>query len=316
MTNLPTLRRWPTETISRPESTSATPPSWSAEGDSLEDRPGEQHREHRLEREQHRGQRRRQARERDRDQQPADHLRAQRQQQQVALRGPAGRPVQVADHKPDRNGGEARDESRIEERAGGPALVAIARAEHEQEARVRDRGQDPERHAEARVAAVGAVLEGSRDEDDADKSNRDRRNRAVRRPLAQDRPGEQANENDLQVAEHRRETGADLLDPLVPGDQIDGEEHPGEPGQPALLQRPRPVAPVFELRQHPEQRHRIEAAKDRARRGRDVRDAEEDPRERDRNGADERGQDRPVVEPPGHFGQASDEPSPAAVLSR
>ncbi len=72
--------------------------------------------------------------------------------------------------------------------------------------------------------------------------------------LAEKRPGEQADQDDLQVAEHRREAGADLLDALVPGDQVDREEETGEPGQPALLDRPRPVTPVLPAREQPEQR--------------------------------------------------------------
>src|SRR5215217_4440756 len=55
--------------------------------------------------------------------------------------------------------------------------------------------------------------------------------------------------HDLQVPEHGREPRADLLDPLVPGDQVDREEHAREPGERPLLQRPRAVAAPLEPRE-------------------------------------------------------------------
>src|SRR5439155_22315278 len=105
---------------------------------------------------------------------------------------------------------------------------------------------------------------------------RDRRQRSVGRPLAEDRPREHADEDDLEVAEHRREPGAYLLDALVPGDEVDREEEPGEPGERALAQRPGAVAPVLEPGQRPEHGQRVEAAEDGAGRRRDVRDPKED----------------------------------------
>jgi hypothetical protein len=48
--------------------------------------------------------------------------------------------------------------------------------------------------------------------------------RRAMRPLAQDRPGEQPDHDDLRVAEHRRKAGSDLLDAVVPQDEVGCEE--------------------------------------------------------------------------------------------
>ena len=54
---------------------------------------------------------------------------------------------------------------------------------------------------------------------------RQRGERCARDALAADEPGEQRHDDDLEVAEHGREAGADVLDRVVPDDQVDGEEH-------------------------------------------------------------------------------------------
>ena len=119
----------------------------------------------------------------------------------------------------------------------------------------------------------------------------------LRRPLAEEHPREQPDEDDLDVPEHGREPGADLVDGVVPEDQVGREEDACDPGVDPRLDRPRPPAPLLVEGRDPEQRQRPDAAVERAGRGRDVRDAVEDPGERDRHRADEHGDRRPAREP-------------------
>jgi hypothetical protein len=97
------------------------------------------------------------------------------------------------------------------------------------------------------------------------------------RPLAQQEPGEQADEDDLGVAEDGREPCADLLDAVVPEDEVSGEERAGDPRKPHRTSTLPSVAPCLEPRQQPERRKCEDAPVERARRGGDVCEAEEDP---------------------------------------
>ena len=58
------------------------------------------------------------------------------------------------------------------------------------------------------------------------------------RPLAEESPREEADEDHLCVAEDGREAGPDLLDGVVPEDEIDREECAGEPGEHTHTPRP------------------------------------------------------------------------------
>src|SRR5581483_5648038 len=91
----------------------------------------------------------------------------------------------------------------------------------------------------------------------------------------------------LRVAEHGREPRADEVDRPVPEDEVGGEEEPGHPRVAALPQRPPSPAALLVARDEEERWQREQAAEERARRGRRVREAEEDPREREGERSDE-----------------------------
>ena len=143
----------------------AAPSSWPVRGRLVEQQRGEEDRAERLEGEHHRAERGGQARERDRDQQPAEDLRAEREHDQPAGRAERRRQVEVAG---DRAVDAAADRGRqrgVEERTGRSAQVTARLAQREQEPRVRDAGQHPEDRPERRVRTVRALLEDAGDED-------------------------------------------------------------------------------------------------------------------------------------------------------
>ena len=151
----------------------------------------------------------------------------------------AGREVEVAEDEADRDDADRAGERRVVERAGNPAPLAGSPAQREQEARVRDPGEQAVDRAELRVAPVRPALEHSGDEDDPDHRDRDREQRVPGRALAKDRPRQEADEHDLRVAENGREAGAHVLDRVVPEDEVGREEDAADPGRAA--QRPRDV---------------------------------------------------------------------------
>jgi hypothetical protein len=107
-------------------------------------------------------------------------------------------------------------------------------------------------------------------------SDGDGEKRRTVRPLVEDEPREEADEHDLRVAEHGREPGADLVDRVVPEDEVGGEEQAREPRERARPQRAAaPAAPLPEG-DRPQRRKRPQAAEERAGRRRDVREAKED----------------------------------------
>ena len=48
---------------------------------------------------------------------------------------------------------------------------------------------------------------------------------AAGRTLGQHRPGDERHEHDLDVGQHGGQPGADVLDRVVPEDEVGGEEH-------------------------------------------------------------------------------------------
>src|SRR5919108_844774 len=116
------------------------------------------------------------------------------------------------------------------------------------------------------------------------------------RPLAQEEPREQSYEDDLRITEDGGEAGPDLLDAVVPEDQVGGEERSGDPCE---RERAAPLAAValaLPPREQPERREGKDAAVERAGRRGDVGEAEENARERNRYRADEHGQYRPLAD--------------------
>ena len=79
------------------------------------------------------------------------------------------------------------------------------------------------------------------------------------RPLGEHRPRHKRHEHDLYVREHGREAGADVVDRVVPEDQVGGEEDSGGHGDAALGPRPPPEPSILEPRQEAEDRQRERA---------------------------------------------------------
>ena len=109
----------------------------------------EQHRADRLDRQRDRGQRGRQARQRDGDQQPAEHLRGEGEHDEPAVRGPGRHEVDLADREAGDRGHDRGDGRGVEQRAGRAAQVGAALAQHEDEARVGEPGEDAEQRRRA-----------------------------------------------------------------------------------------------------------------------------------------------------------------------
>ena len=101
--------------------------------------------------------------------------------------------------------------------------------EREQEARVRDGGEQAEEDAEGGIAAVGIGSERAGDEDDADEHDRNGSHDPGAGPLREQQPGRDRHEHDLDVPEHRGQAGADSGDRVVPQNQVGGEETRPQP---------------------------------------------------------------------------------------
>src|SRR5207253_3913229 len=151
-------------------------------------------------------------------------------------------------------------ERRREQRARRAAQIAATRAQDEQEAGVGDSRQHTEERTELRVRTVCPVLEHPGDEEDSEADDRNRSQRRALRALSEECPREQTHEHDLRVAEHRRESGADLLDRVVPEDEVGGEESPCQPRKEHGPAWALAVAAVLEPREEPERRQRPDPA--------------------------------------------------------
>jgi len=111
------------------------------------------------------------------------------------------------------------------------------------EAGVEDRCTDPEDHALRRVGAVGPGADKPSDERHAENiagsANRSERSGT----FSQQRPGQQGDKENLQVAEDCGKAGADGGDGVRPQHEITGKEQPrtaGEPPRPPCHALPRP----------------------------------------------------------------------------
>ncbi len=233
-------------------------------------------------------------RQRDRDQQPAEHLRGQRQQDQPPVRRPRRDQVEPAGDGAEQRADERADRGGIEQRPGHPSEVAGAVPQHEQEPGVRDGRPDPEQHAEPGVLAVGVRADHTRDEHHSHEHDRNRGDQPCARSLAQQPPGDEADDDHLQVAEHRGDARADGGDRVVPEHQVDREENPCAGGDPPLAGRPTTESAVLAQHQQAEHRKRVEAAERRCRRGLDVGEPDQGGRGRDARGPRGGGEDRPV----------------------
>ena len=222
----------------------AAPRSWSARGRLAEDQRREQHRADRLERERDRRHDGGQPRQRDRDQQPAEHLRAEREQDQPALRRPARRPSRGRPQaRPIERAADRR--ARASRRSSGPGRPDDAAAALPQ----RRAGSPstpapvsiPKTAPSGRVRAVRALLQRARDEDDADAGRPGSTTSDPR--LGRSRSSSHASsadEHDLQCSRARSRAPAPTCSiALCQKIEVGGEERARDPGEVVRARGPR-----------------------------------------------------------------------------
>ena len=179
----------------------------------------------------------------------------------------------------------------------------------------------PSSDAEARVAAVRLAAEGAGHEGDAEQQDRHGGDQAGVRALAEQPPGDDGDDEHLQVAEDGGQARADGVDRVVPQHEVAGEEGAGERGRPAGPARQPPERAVLapgEQRQHG---HGQQAAVERGGRRRHVGQAHQRSGEGDAARAEQRGQHRPASEgghaaPPGVSGGYAADGSRSPVRSQ
>jgi hypothetical protein len=183
-----------------------------------------------------------------------------------------------------------RHERRAEQRARRPAQVAAHLAQDEDEAGVGDGGQHAVEGAQRRIVAVGALADHPGDQHHTSEHERHREHDGRRRPLAEQRPRRDRDEHDLQVAERRRQARADIVDRVMPEDQVGGKERARRGCVAPVTGRRGAEATALAQREQRQQRQRVAAAKDGRGRRADRCQLDEDRRERDREGARQRSQ--------------------------
>ncbi len=120
------------------------------------------------------------------------------------------------------------------------------------------------------------------------------------RSLAEQPPGEEADDDHLQVAQHGRDAGADGRDGVVPEHQVDREEDAGAAASQRSRARPAAVPAVLAQHQQAQHRQRVEAAEGGGGGGLDVGEPDQGGRAGDARGAGGCGEDRPVGERHAH----------------
>ena len=102
------------------------------------------------------------------------------------------------------------------------------------------------------------------------------------RALAEDGERDERDDDDLQVAEHGAQPGADVVDRVVPEDEVAGEEHAGDEREAGHARRGAAVRVPLAPGQQPEHGQGVRAAVDRRGLRPDRGEPDEDRRERDR----------------------------------
>jgi hypothetical protein len=131
------------------------------------------------------------------------------------------------------------------------------------------------------------MVEQARDEHGAQTHDGQRQQRLPTRALAPQQLASDPDQGHLEVRQHSAETRSDLLDGMVIGQQVEGEECACADGQDSLAAGAWTKAAVLATRQEEQEGQGVQAAEDRRGRRRDARIAKEDARERDAAGAEQ-----------------------------
>ena len=262
-----------------------------------EQHDGQAHRHHRLDQQDDRGDDRGQPWQRDRDQQVAGRLRGDPERRQPEQAVQRRGQVQLPGPLPDDEGADRHQDRGDGDRSRRTARIAAAAPDDQQIGRVADRGRDAEDDAELRRRPVRAGPDDAGDQDDPGQHDRQRQQRGPRRPLTQQQPREEPDDDHLEVAEDGGQARPDGLDGVVPEHQVAGEEDPRDRGEPDRLPRQRSVPPALAERDEDEQGQAEDRAVERPGRGRDRGVQVEDTGERDARRPDQGGKPRPFGEP-------------------
>ncbi len=219
-------------------------------------------REDRLNEQQNRRLERGQPRQRRRNQQPADHLRHQREQGEPRV----GRPR--------RREREARVEGRAQQRADGHAgrrveqrtrrrgERPVRRAEHQQKDGVTSARKRPERDTGDRRRPVRVRSGKARCQRDAHEDGADDDGGANSGTLTVEDPRHRGDDHDLHVGENGCEPDTDERDRLVPESELDPENHAARERQQSRASRAR-IAAARERPHHRQHRKCVGRAKQR-----------------------------------------------------
>jgi hypothetical protein len=119
---------------------------------------------------------------------------------------------------------------------------------------------------------------------------------APRRPLSEDEPGQEGDDHDLGVAEHRRQPRSHQPDGVMPDHQVQRQEDPGQHRQPYLRGGARPVGSSLEVGDQAQCWQGVRTPEDGGGRRFDVRQPHEDAGEGDRHRSEHRGHHRAIGE--------------------
>src|SRR4029077_5059416 len=126
------------------------------------------------------------------------------------------------------------------------------------------------------------------DEDDPGEHDRERQQGRTRRPLPEEEPREEADDDDLEIPENGRQPSPDRLDRVVPEHEVAGEGDASDRRDRHRPSRQRTMSAQFPVRDEHEQRQPEHRPVERPGRGRDRGVDVEDTGERDARGTEQR----------------------------
>lgn len=106
-------------------------------------------------------------------------------------------------------------------------------SQHQDVHRVQHRHANAERDPQSRMSSVAAGSRQAADQHQASDHHRKRDHQPTVRALAEHGPGGERHQHDLEVVDNRAEASPYVSDRVAPQDQVGGQEHSGEPRQPA-----------------------------------------------------------------------------------